>query len=186
MVDATTFRDAMSRLAAAVSIVTSDGPGGLSGCTASAVCSVSDEPAILLVCINRTSRNNAVFKQNGRLCVNVLRAEQRELAAIFARSAGSAPAAARFADGEWSIKTAASLGAAAMTQTPTSPVLAAALVSLDCGIVEIAEIGSHTVFYCQVEKAHFGEPGPALLYYQREFQALPHPPTRITEHPHPG
>ncbi len=45
------FREAMSYMAAAVNIVTSDGPGGIAGFTASSVCSVSLDPPTLLVCL---------------------------------------------------------------------------------------------------------------------------------------
>ena len=51
------FRDAMSRLGAAVHVVTTAGAGGKSGFTATAVCSVSDTPATLLVCLNRRSNS---------------------------------------------------------------------------------------------------------------------------------
>src|ERR1700745_3675796 len=83
MVDKSTFRDAMAGLGAAVNIITTDGASGLAGCTASAVCGVTDEPPTLLVCINRASRNNAVMRENGRLCVNVLAADQRDVAMHF-------------------------------------------------------------------------------------------------------
>ncbi|MFX5634519.1 flavin reductase, partial [Acinetobacter baumannii] len=46
------FRDAMARLSAAVNIITTDGPAGRAAMTVSAVSSVSDEPATVLVCIN--------------------------------------------------------------------------------------------------------------------------------------
>nr|WP_269530312.1 flavin reductase [Asaia astilbis] len=49
------FRDAMARLASAVTIITTDGENGRHGFTASAVCSVSDDPATLLVCVNRSA-----------------------------------------------------------------------------------------------------------------------------------
>src|SRR6266850_752518 len=49
------FREAMSRLGAAVHVITTAGPGGKTGATATAVCSVSDTPPTLLVCINRRS-----------------------------------------------------------------------------------------------------------------------------------
>ncbi len=82
------FRDAMARLGAAVNIVTTDGPAGLGGLTVSAVCSVSDDPPTLLVCLNRGSPQNRLFKDNGVLCVNTLaRGRRRCLAA----SPGAAP-----------------------------------------------------------------------------------------------
>lgn len=59
MVMATEFRDAMSRLGAAVNVVTTDGSAGLGGFTASAVCSVTDSPPTLLVCMNRDSKSEA-------------------------------------------------------------------------------------------------------------------------------
>lgn len=163
-IDKQTFRDAMARLAAAVTVVTSDGPGGLCGSTASAVCSVSDEPPILLVCINRASRNNTILKSNQRLCVNVLRPQQQTLALDFSRTGSNAEE--RFASGDW-------LSAAPGT-TPgrPSPMLADALVALDCSITESAEIGSHTVFYCTVETARFGAAGGALVYFERDFHSV--------------
>ena len=175
MIDQQTFRDAMARLAAAVTVVTSDGPGGLCGTTASAVCSVSDTPPILLVCINRSSRNNAVLKQNGRLCVNVLRAEQQPLALQFSRA--GIDAQERFTAGDWlrPIPHSAASAAAATsstTQAAAMPVLNGALVSLDCRITETAEVGSHTVFYCTVDAVHFGVAGSSLVYFERGFHAV--------------
>ena len=49
------YREAMARLGAAVNVITTDGPGGRAGFTASAVCSVTDTPPTLLVCANRTN-----------------------------------------------------------------------------------------------------------------------------------
>ncbi|WP_198511682.1 flavin reductase, partial [Bacillus subtilis] len=51
-VEKTEFRNAMSRLGAAVNIITTEGPAGRAGFTASAVCSVTDSPPTLLVCLN--------------------------------------------------------------------------------------------------------------------------------------
>ncbi len=168
MIDQQSFRDAMARLTAAVNIITSDGPGGLCGCTASAVCSVSDAPPILLVCINRSSRNNAILKENGRLCVNVLQADQQALAIQFSKSGTQAEE--RFAGTSWSLPA----HRADLPDLVPSPRLDGALVSLDCVITDIAEIGSHSVFYCTVESLRFGEAGDALVYFERGFHSLSH------------
>ena len=167
MIDKQEFRDAMARLAAAVSVITSNGPGGLCGCTASAVCSVSDEPPILLVCINRSSRNNVVLKENQRLCVNVLRAHQEAMALQFSRSGSEV--AERFAG----IRLSEPHDDFAVDGAPGSPMLDDALVSLDCCITGSAEVGSHTVFYCTVEATRFGTAGPGLVYFERDFHEVP-------------
>jgi Conserved protein/domain typically associated with flavoprotein oxygenases, DIM6/NTAB family len=73
MVDVSQFRNAMALLGGAVSVITTDGPAGRFGFTASAVCSVTDSPPTLLVCMNRSSYSNEQFKANGALCVNVWR-----------------------------------------------------------------------------------------------------------------
>ncbi len=99
-IDPPVFRDAMARLGAAVSVVTTDGPGGLAGMTASAVCSVTDTPPTLLVCINRASPSCDVFASNGVLCVNALASGQRAISDRFAGRTGLA-SANRFDDTEW-------------------------------------------------------------------------------------
>ncbi|MBA4748171.1 MAG: flavin reductase [Sphingopyxis sp.] len=85
MIDPEQFRTAMWRLGAAVNIITTDGRAGCHGMTASAVCRVSDDPGALLVCVNRSSRMNAILVENGKLCINVLAAGQQALSGRFAR-----------------------------------------------------------------------------------------------------
>jgi flavin reductase len=158
MLDKHTFRDAMAGLGAAVNIVSSDGAAGLAGCTASAVCGVTDEPPTLLVCINRGSRNNAAFRANGALCVNVLSADQQTLAAQFAT--GSRPMAERFAAAQWN------------TLVTGAPALLGALASLDCEIESVTEVGTHTVFFCAVKAVHTHVGGDALIYYGRNYHRV--------------
>src|ERR1700730_19245144 len=83
-VDSATFREAMSRRGAAVHVVTTDGPGGKGGFAATAVCALSDAPAMLLVCLNRRSRSTGPFHAHGVFCVNTLRAGEEDIAHAFA------------------------------------------------------------------------------------------------------
>src|SRR6516164_6369592 len=78
------YREAMARLGAAVNVITTDGPGGRAGFTASAVCSVTDTPPTLLVCANRTNDSYPAMKQNAVLCVNTLASAHEELSPVFA------------------------------------------------------------------------------------------------------
>ncbi len=158
MIDKIAYRDAMAGLGAAVNVITSDGPAGRSGCTASAVCGVTDEPPMLLVCINRSSRNNVAFKENGRLCVNVLDASQQAIAMRFASKDMGVDE--RFSEGEWSV------------METGSPVLAGAAVSLDCEITSTAEVGTHTVFYCAVRATTTVANREALIYFDRGFHRV--------------
>jgi flavin reductase len=158
MIDKATYRDAMAHLGAAVNVVTSDGPAGRCGCTASAVCGVTDQPPMLLVCINRSSRNNAAFKENARLCVNVLDASQQALAMRFSTKDLSVDE--RFSEAEWHVLETG------------SPVLRGAVVSLDCDITFTAEVGTHTVFYCAVRAASTQHDSEALIYFGRGFHRV--------------
>ncbi len=153
------FRDAMARLGAAVNVITSDGPGGRAGLTASAVCSVSDDPPTLLVCVNRNSDQNATIKKNGVLCVNVLTASQQEVSNIFA-GATKCSTEDRYLSGEWSVLETG------------SPVLAGAAVSFDCVVDEVLEKGTHSVFFAHIQAVHVGDDSPALMWWSRKYHPL--------------
>ena len=79
MIEAADFRNAMSLLSSAVNVVTTAGASGVHGFTASAVCSVTDTPPTLLVCMNQASRSHAHFIENKILSVNVLGAQHQQI-----------------------------------------------------------------------------------------------------------
>jgi flavin reductase len=158
MVDKSLFRDAMAGLGAAVNIVTTDGDSGRAGCTASAVCGVTDEPPTLLVCINRSSRNNAIMRENGRLCVNVLADDQREVAMRFATKDMAIDE--RFALADWyPLETGA-------------PALRGAVSSFDCHITSATEVGTHTVFFCEIKAARMVGGRDGLIWFGRAFHRV--------------
>ena len=97
------FRDAMASLSAAVNVVTTAGEAGRCGITATAVCSVTDTPPSVMVCINANSAMNPVFQGNGKLCINVLNHEQEIMARHFAGMTG-VTMEERFALSGWRLK----------------------------------------------------------------------------------
>lgn len=158
--DRTEFRDAMARLGAAVNVVTTDGEGGRAGFTASAVCSVTDSPPTLLVCLNRSASSNAVFLRNMVLCVNTLAAPQRLLSDVFAGLTGL-DGEARFESGRWG------------RLVTGAPVLEDALIAFDCRVVEVVVKGTHSVLFAEVQAIRAGSPGiEALIYYARDYHAV--------------
>ena len=151
------YRDAMARVGAAVNIVTTDGPGGRHGFTASAVCSVTDSPPTLLVCLNKGASVSAAFHANGVLCVNTLAAGHEDLSNLFG---GRTPGAERFASAEWKISATG------------APMLVGAVASFDCRIVKTVEVGTHDVLFCEVIGLSEGGANEGLFYFSRRYHAL--------------
>ncbi len=155
------YRNAMARLTGAVNIISSQGQAGLAGFTASAVCSVTDDPPTLLVCVNMSSRQSELLRGNGVLCVNTLAADQADIARLF--STRDMPMEDRFAMGEWTVLQSG------------SPVLKGALAAFDCRIDQRLEMGTHAVLFCEV-LAVADQTGDALVYFDRAFHTLPATP----------
>ncbi|MFK0095633.1 flavin reductase [Pseudomonas sp. NPDC090592] len=158
MVDVTQFRNAMAMLGGAVSVITTDGPAGRFGFTASAVCSVTDSPPTLLVCMNRSSFSNEQFKANKALCVNVLAGTHQELSGAFANR--NLNMDERFATTHWTVLESG------------APVMQEALVNFDCRIAQVHEVGSHSIFYCEIQDIRHGCADDGLVYFNRAYHRL--------------
>jgi flavin reductase len=154
------FRDAMARLGAAVNIITTGGPAGRGGFTASAVCSVTDEPPTLLVCMNRGATAAPAMKENGTVCVNVVAAGQKETAMVFA-GITKCTMEQRFHAGTWA------------TLATGAPVLEGAVASFDCRIVDIVEKGTHLVVFAEVQAIRLGSQSDhGLIYFARDYHPV--------------
>ncbi|NLU18001.1 MAG: pyrimidine utilization flavin reductase protein F [Serratia liquefaciens] len=151
------FRDAMARLGSAVNIITTDGPAGRAGFTASAVCSVTDTPPTLLVCLNRSASVHSVFKQNQTLCVNTLAAEHESLSNLFG---GKTPMDMRFSAARWS------------TLVTGAPILHGTLASFDCQISQIVSVGTHDILFCQAVALARNDHSHGLAYFDRRYHSL--------------
>ncbi|MEJ1161056.1 flavin reductase [Prosthecomicrobium sp. N25] len=158
-VDGKLFRDAMSRIGAAVHVVTTDGPAGLAGATMTAVASVTDRPPTVLVCLNRGAGANAAIKANGLFCISTLAAGDERIAETFA-GRGTLHGEDRFTLGTWSVLATG------------APALDGARAVLDCRLVEATEVGTHTVLFGEVVAARLGGTGPALAYLDRGYRIL--------------
>ena len=152
------FRRGMSRLGAAVNVLTTDGPAGRFGMTATAVSSVTDQPPTLLVCVNRANYSHDRFKENGVLCVNVLAGRHRALSEAFAGRDLSSDR--RFEGADW------------QCLATGAPALADAVVAFDTRITQVTEVGTHSVFFCEVVDLHFGGSAESLIYFDRAFHPI--------------
>ncbi|MCG2623694.1 flavin reductase [Arthrobacter sp. I2-34] len=149
------FRTAMAHLPAAVSIITTDGPHGRIGITVSAVCSVTDAPPTLLVCVNRRSAAHDIFRSNGKVCINVLSGDGEELARHFSGMTGVSMEE-RFAWNIWD-------------DEQEVPVLSDAHVKVIGTIEGMAGQGSHSVLFIKVDRVAVNESSHGLVYFNRNF-----------------
>jgi flavin reductase (DIM6/NTAB) family NADH-FMN oxidoreductase RutF len=152
------FRDALRHFPAGVTIVTIKAGERIHGLTVSAFASVSPEPPLIAVIIDRRHGAHAMLQEEGAVfAVNILAQDQMELSNRFAWLKDED----RFAVGRW---TAAATGA---------PVLADALAWLDCTIWARHPAGTHTVFLGEVKAASQPRPGePPLVYWNRGYRHL--------------
>ena len=156
-IDAIDFRDAMSLLTTAVNVITTKGKSGSHGFTASAVCSVTDTPPTLLVCMNQASRSHTHFIDNKILSVNVLSTQHEPLSNAFASQLSIEE---RFNHGSW------------MELVTGAPILEDALVSFDCEIEQIQPVGTHSIFICRVVAIRQNEQGESLVYFNRDYHQI--------------
>lgn len=154
IVDKAAFRNGMSRLGSAVNVVTARYGGRRYGFTASAVCSVSDTPATLLVCLNRASSCFQAFENTRHFCVNTLMPDQEDISNHFG---GKTSTDDRFAIGDW------------RDGITGAPVLANASVSFECETTNFIDEATHRIFFARVIDIRENEEQAALLYCMRRY-----------------
>jgi flavin reductase len=151
------FREAMSRLGAAVHIITTAGKSGAAGFTATAVASVSDSPPTVLVCLNRKSQITPVMRENKVFCVNTLASSDEELANVFAGRAGHFMEE-RFKFGKWT------------TLETGAPALTNAIAALDCRVLEMKSVATHDIYFGEVAAIRLANAEKALVYHARAYK----------------
>ena len=154
-VSAAEFVDAMRGAVTGVNIVTTDGAAGRFGVTVSAFSSVSAEPPMVLVCINRRSPVSDALATNGCFSVNVLSTSHQGLADSFAGNSDSG--------GPYDF------GAAGWNESATgAPVLSDAVAGFDCSLATTVDAGTHRIFIGRVVKVSRSAADP-LLYSNRTY-----------------
>jgi flavin reductase (NADH) len=153
-IDATTFKDTMSAVAQAVTVVTAPAVGGPVGLTVSAFTSVSVDPPIVLVCIDKVVSTLDAMLTTGGYTVNFLPEEAGDIAMIFATHDID-----RFGSVAWED---APLGVG-------GPVLDAAFGHFECRTVERIEMGDHWVVFAEVIGGGTPVHAPPLVWLNRGF-----------------
>lgn len=149
------FRAALSRFASGVSVVTTkDARGILHGITVSAFCSVSLEPPLVLICIEKITGSHYAFEESNTFVVNILHEGQGNLSEHFASQFPD-----KFDDIEYRLN------------AEGVPVLDDALVNLECRLQLAHPGGDHSIFVGEVEKVTVRD-GMPLIHFQSEYREL--------------
>lgn len=154
VVDQKAFRDVVGRFTSGVTVITTSVDGRPHGTTASAMSSLSMDPPMLLVCLNKTSETGAAVLKAQSFAVNILADAQEHLAGKFA-----VKGADKFS------------GVATHTGVTGSPLLDGNLATIECRTVETVTGGTHTVFLAEVLTAEARELAP-LTYFRGRFGRL--------------
>ena len=162
-VDPSTFRSILGRFASGVTIVTAvDDAGRDHGMTATAFCSVSLVPPLILICVDHTATMDGVLATAATFAVNLLAADQE----VLSRRFGTAEVAhGGMAEEERFVGTGYARGVSG------AALLDDALAHIECRVHERHQAGDHTIVVGEVEAATLHEARP-LLYYRGGYAQL--------------
>ena len=147
-------RKIMGHFATGVTVVTTDGPAGSHGMTANAVASLSLDPPLVLVAVDKRAALLEYLLKNRCFAVNILRLDQEDLSRRFAAAGPK-----NFSD--LNITTAVT----------GSPVLVDGLAFLDCRVHDILPGGDHDIFVGEILAGEY-QGGEPLLYFSGRYRRL--------------
>ncbi len=154
-IDRTELRRVMGHFATGVTVITTrDIDGKPYGLTANSLCSVSLDPPLLLVCVDKRAESHPAFERSGVFAVNILGLGHEELSRRFAVSGGD-----KFVD------------VGHRSGSSGAPLLDGALGFVECRIVAVHEAGDHTIFIGEVEHLE-AEGGDPLVFFRGKYRRL--------------
>ncbi len=152
------FKAGMRRLAASVCVITvQNKDGARNGLTATAVCSMSNNPPTLLCALNKSSNSFPAIQKAGIFGVNVLGPNHHGVAQRFS---SSLPGDEKFQIGEWN------------TIETGAPLLKTAVVAFDCRVSAMFEVATHVVLIGEIVGLELGDDAAPLLYGDGNYGAF--------------
>ena len=149
----------MRYLVGAVSVITAGRGDDMSGMTVTPVSSLSLDPPSFIVSINRASSTWPLLQRYRHFAVNILTADQLDIAERFSGKDGL-KGAARFAGVQWTAR------------PPGAPLLVGALAAIDCEVEEMIERHSHAIVIGRVREVKLSERSSALAYWHGRYVAM--------------
>ena len=150
------YRDLMRHQAGAVTLISTGLHGNRTGLIATAVCSLTDSPPTLLICVNESASAHDLIAETGSFCVNLLCPSHKELVDVFTGKTGLA-GEARFDDQLW------------QTLETGAPVLKDALATFDCAVADTKRVSTHTIYIGEVQGGAARAKEEPLVYFRGAF-----------------
>src|ERR1700704_5100378 len=150
------FREVFGRFATGVAVITGAGPAGAGGMTANALCSLSLDPLLALVCFENNARTLPIVRESGRFALNLLASDQERIAGVFASK----------------LPESEKLDGVAHRLEHGVPIIEGSLAWAVCELEESIAGGDHTIVIGRVIALGLGE-GDPLLWYSGRYHPLP-------------
>lgn len=147
------YRTVFGHFATGVAVITAAGPAGNGGMTANAVCSLSLDPLLVLVCFENSARTLPLVRDTGRFAVNVLRAGAEDVARVFA---------SKVPEGE-------KLTGVEHRLVDGMPILDAALAWIVCDLDRLVPAGDHQIAIGAVRAMDSAPDGEPLVWYRGAY-----------------
>jgi flavin reductase (DIM6/NTAB) family NADH-FMN oxidoreductase RutF len=155
-IDARMYRDTIGRFATGVTVITWDDGAHVRGMTANAVSSLSLDPMMLLVCVDKKASAHDQLEVARAFAVNILAADQIEVSKAFARHG-----VADMADARYTLRASG------------APILDGALAWIECEIAERLPGGDHTIYLGRVVDLEISRPeADPLLFFGGRYRSL--------------
>lgn len=149
------FREVFGRFATGVAVVTSAASAASGGMTANALCSLSLDPLLALVCFENNARTLSIVREAGRFGVNVLSAGQEEVAEVFASK----------------LPESEKLEVVEHRYEAGVPIIDGVVSWVVCSVRELIAGGDHTIAIGEVVTMGLGDGEPLLWYAGRYYDA---------------
>jgi flavin reductase (DIM6/NTAB) family NADH-FMN oxidoreductase RutF len=157
-IDAASYRRIVGQFVTGVCVVTTAVDGRLHGMTANAITSVSLDPLLLLVCVDKQAHAHEQLTKGGRFAVNILTAEQEEASNTFA--AHTEPEEGRLQ------------GVPYRRGLSGPPLIEGCLAYVECAVVDRCAGGDHTIFIGEALDGEIVSEAPPLLFYRGGYRRL--------------
>ena len=160
-IDPTEFRSIMGRFPTGVTVITAAHGDRLHGMTANAVTSLSLDPPMVLICVDKTAQAHELLRDAGAFAVNILGEHQGHVSRLFAVS--EEPEAGRLR------------GVAFTLGRTGAPILADCVAYVECRVRDVADGGDHSIFMGEVVAEGVVDDAPPLVFHRGQYRRIADP-----------